>query len=128
MMSALETSITNGMTPCGRHCQLSPGAVALEHASLTLAAFLNHPPVSVSSLSPWSNKRRSTAISVLTLVPEGDEDIGNGRPMATCKAVTGFMIAARSNPLLAPVRNVAERPPMKLPLENAAGRRKVVVA
>ena len=109
------------------HLELSVSVMPSRRLSLTLAAFLNHFPVSVCSPSPFSRSRRNVAISVLTLGP-GDGASGNDRPIATCRAVMGLMRAARSRELEAPVRNVAERPPMKLPRAYEAGRRNEVVA
>lgn len=126
MMSALDTSITSGMAPCMRgQLSMNENYRVME---LTLAAFLNHWPVSVFSSSPLSSKRRRVAISVLTLTPGYDGETGAALPTAICSAVTDLMIAARSIPWFAPVRKVAERPPMKLFRENAAGLRNAVVA
>ena len=68
------------------------------------------------------------AISVLTLVLGYDGEMGAALPMAMCSAVADLMMAARSIPWFAPVRKVADRPPMKEPRENAAGFRNDVVA
>ena len=66
----------------------------------------------VRASSPSSKRWRNVAISVLKLTACGVYDTGGALPMETCSAVRGFMIAVLSRACGAPVRKVAEMPPM----------------